>query len=136
MTKSDKTIEKITARRIKKLGPDEPSDDFTIKVMQTIALETKPEFLVSQKNYRWLIVLIPLCVAISWYIIVLLKLSRYVMLFWTSFLNIIQPLNAQFISLISQLKNLYISPLFLIGFIAVISLLTIEDLISRIKHTA
>jgi len=133
--KKDKTIEKLTVLMIKNLGLDEPSADFTVKVMQSIALEAQPEYLV-QRNYWWLLGLIPVFTAISWYFIVLFRLSGYVIQFLTSFLTIVQPFIAQFLSLFTQLKNLSISPLLLIGFIAVLSLLTIEELATRIKRSS
>ena len=133
MKKSDKILEQLTSRHIKSLEPDEPSADFTLKVMQSIALETKPEFVEQQKNYWWLLIFVPVLTAITWYCIVALKLAGYRLF---SLENNFKPFIAPFIELFSKLKGITLSPLLMVSFIAILSLLLIEDLTKRVKHSA
>jgi hypothetical protein len=133
MKKNDKILEQLTSRHIKSLGQDEPSADFTLKVMQSIAFEPQPEFVEQQKNYWWLLIFVPAITAIAWYCIVTLKLADYRLL---SLENNMKPFIAPFIELFSKLKGITLSPLLMVSFIAILSLLLIEDLTKRVKHSA
>jgi len=134
MKTNDKTIEALIAGKIKNLGLDEPSAEFTLKVMQVIA--EQPAISVKQRNFWWLLALIPILVGIGWYILLILKLTGYITRLWESIVSGIQPYVAAIISLPDQFKSIKISPLLFIGFVAIIMLLTIEELYSRAKHTS
>jgi len=134
MKTNDKTIEALIASNIKSLGLDEPSAEFTLKVMQSIA--EQPAISVTQRNYWWLLTLIPILAGIGWYILLILKLTGYITRFWESIVSGIQPYVNTIISLPDQFKSIKVSPLLFIGFVAIIMLLTIEELYSRAKHTS
>jgi hypothetical protein len=133
MKKNEKSIEQLTSKYVKSLGQDEPSADFTLKVMQSIAFGTQPEFVEQQKNYWWLLIFVPILTAITWYSIVALKLTDYRLL---PLEYNMKPFIAPFIELFSKLKGITLSPFLMVSFIAILSLLLIEDLTKRLKHSA
>jgi hypothetical protein len=126
-------MDKLLAGRIKNLGLEEPSADFTLKVMQSVA--EQPAFEVKQKNYWWVLSLIPVLVGICWYFLLIFELTGYVSRFWTSIISGVQPYINAFASLTDQFKGIKVSPLLIVGFIAIIMLLTIEELFSKAKRT-
>ena len=134
MKKNDKNMDKLLAGRIKNVGLEEPSADFTLKVMQSVA--EQPAFEVKQRNYWWILSLIPILVGICWYFLLIFELTGYVSRFWTSIISGVQPYINAFVSLTDQLKGLKVSPLLIVGFIAIMMLLAIEELFSKAKRTS
>jgi hypothetical protein len=132
--KNNKTIEEITSRWIKNLGPDEPSADFTQKVMQSILSENQPAYSSRQRNDFWLLGLIPVIIIISWYLLVIFHLTGYIDHLWISVTKFIQPVLSDVLSLFIQLKSISIQPSILIGLIAILFLLIIEEFVGRTKH--
>jgi hypothetical protein len=132
--KNNKTIEEITSGWIKNLRPDEPSADFTQKVMQSILSENQPAYSTRQRNYFWLIGLIPVIIIISWYLLVIFHLTGYIDHLWISVTRFIQPVLSDVLSLFIQLKSISIQPSILITLIAILFLLIIEEFVSRTKH--
>ncbi len=134
MKNNDKINDTLTADRIKNLGLEGPSADFTFKVMQAVVSE-QPVYGVKQRNYWWLLTLIPVFVGIVWFSIVYFGLTVYISNFWVSVVSVVQPYANALVSMVKQVKHISI-PMFLpIGFIAILTLLTIEELIGRTKHT-
>jgi len=127
-------MDKLLAGRIKNVGLEEPSADFTLKVMQSVA--EQPAFEVKQRNYWWILSLIPILVGICWYFLLIFELTGYVSRFWTSIISGVQPYINAFVSLTDQLKGLKVSPLLIVGFIAIMMLLAIEELFSKAKRTS
>ena len=127
-------MDKLLAGRIKNLGLEEPSADFTLKVMQSVA--EQPAFEVKRRNYWWLLSLTPVLVGICWYFLLIFELTGYVSRFWTSIISGVQPYINAFVSLTDQLKGLKVSPLLIVGFIAIMMLLAIEELFSKAKRTS
>jgi hypothetical protein len=134
MNKTDHSIEELTAKRIKKLGLDEPSANFTLKVMEHITLEKQPEILSQRINFWWF-ALTPVLAGITWYALVLLKPMGYFNKLWLSVLNFFQTFIDLFLSLVTNLKSISISPLLLVGFTAIFSLMTLEEIVHRMKRT-
>ena len=134
MKKNDKNMDKLLAGRIKNLGLEEPSADFTLKVMQSVA--EQPAFEVKQRNYWWILSLIPILVGICWYFLLIFELTGYVSRFWTSIISGVQPYINAFVSLTDQFKGIKVSPLLIVGFIAIMILLAIEELFSKAKRTS
>jgi hypothetical protein len=132
--KNNKTIEEITSGWIKNLGPDEPSADFTQKVMQSILSEKQPAYFSRQRNYFWLTGLIPVIIIISWYLLVIFHLTGYIDHLWISVTKFIQTVLSDVLSLFIQLKSISIQPSILIGLIAILFLLIIEEFAGRTKH--
>ena len=134
MKDNNKTIEEITSRWIKNLGPDEPSADFTQKVMQSILSENIPAYSSRKRNYLWLIGLIPVIIIISWYLLVIFHLTGYIDHLWISVTKFIQPIFSYTLSLFIQFKSISIPPSILISLVAILFLLIIEEFVSRTKH--
>jgi hypothetical protein len=133
MKKNDKTPDKTTADRIKNLGLDEPSADFTNKVMQLIVSE-QPLYTEKPRNYWWLLLLIPVLSGIIGYSLVFFRLTGYISHFWDSLQSTINPFINTIISSADQFKHINLPAYMLLGFTAILALLTIEELISRTKH--
>jgi hypothetical protein len=131
---NNKTIEEITSGWIKNLGPDEPSADFTQKVMQSIVIEKQPADSSRKRNYLWLTGLIPVVIIISWRLLVIFHLTVYIDRLWISVTRFIQPVLSDVLSLFIQLKSISIQPSILIGLTAILFLLIIEEFVGRTKH--
>ena len=131
---NNKTIEEITSGWIKNLGPDEPSADFTQKVMQSIVIEKQPAYFSRKRNYLWLTGLIPVVIIISWRLLVIFHLTVYIDRLWISVTRFIQPVLSDVLSLFIQLKSISIQPSILIGLTAILFLLIIEEFVGRTKH--
>jgi hypothetical protein len=127
-------MEERTSRRIKNLGFDEPSPDFTQKVMQSILKAKRPVYDFRPGKYLWLLVLIPPIIIICWYILVLFQLTGYIDRLWISVNSFMQLFLGKFISFFVQLKNISIQPTILISFITVFFLLIIEEFVSVTKR--
>jgi hypothetical protein len=132
MKENDKTIDKLSSLRIKGIGLDEPSADFTVRVMKVI--EEQPVYQTKQKSNWWMLSLVPVSIAVCSYIIVFFELSGPIYAFWTSFLDFSKPLASRFLSFLAQLKNINIPPMFLVGFLAILSLLAIEEIVGKLKR--
>jgi hypothetical protein len=130
--KNEKYLDEITSKHMKNMGLDEPSADFTLKVMQSIALA--PQHQIAQKQKYWLLLFIPVLMGIGWYMIPSFNLSGYGHQLLFSVRDNIQPLVSSFSDFFSSLKN--ISPVIIISSLAVLLLLFIEELATRIKHTS
>ena len=133
MKENDNAIEKLTTDRIKKLGLDEPSADFTNKVMQLVVSE-QPSFAAKQRNYWWLLAFVPVLVGIIWYSIIFFHLTGYISHLWNVLAVNVQVFVITNISSVGQFRHISLPSYILFGFIAILALLTIEELISRAKH--
>jgi hypothetical protein len=125
-----KNIEELTSERVKNIGLEEPSADFTRKIMQSVVLLPQPEIKKKQINY-WYLIIAPI-IGLIWLSSVVFNLTNYVIIYWQFFKNGIHPFITSTINIFSQLKN--VSPIIIISFIAVLILLVIEEVISRNKQ--
>ena len=132
--KNNITIEELTFRRIKSLGPDEPSADFTQKVMQSISWENRSAYSLQRKNYFWMIGLISVIIIIGGFFLAIFQWPGYIDRLWVSLTEFLQPILNSFQSISVQLRNLSIQTTILISFIAIFSLLIIDEFVKRIKH--
>jgi hypothetical protein len=130
MKNNKKNIEELTSSLIKNLGFDEPSADFTQKVMQSILETNRPAYSLRSEKPFWLMGLIPVIIIISWYFLVHFQLTGTIDRIWISVTNSIQLFLSNFLSFLIQLKNISIQPTIMIGFITVLSLLIIEEFVS------
>jgi hypothetical protein len=135
MKKMNKNIEEITFSQIKKLGADSPSADFTNKVMQSILAENQEVNVPAPKRYFWLFVLVPLMVILCWYFLVLFNLNVLVVQYLSSITNSSNTFFNSFLNISNQLKNFSIQSTILISFVAIISLLILEELLSKWKYS-
>lgn len=131
MKKNEKNIDKLTSERIKNTGLEEPSTDFTWKVMQSIALVPQPKIETNHKRF-WLLLVIPVIIGILSGAIVALNLSQYLVNPWPSFMHSLHPFIASFVEIFTSLKS--VSPVIIFSFIAVVLLLVIEDFVRRNKQ--
>ncbi len=126
-----KNIEELTSERIKNVGLEEPSADFTSKVMQSVVLLPQPKIEKKLINYRYLIIA-PVLIGLIWLSMVIFKLTDYIIMYWQFLRNGIRPLMTSLIDIFIQLKS--VSPIIIISFIAVLLLLVIEEVVSRKKQ--
>jgi hypothetical protein len=134
MKNDNKTIEELTSSRIKNSGTDEPSADFTQKVMQSILSENRPVTSLKPGNYFWLLGLIPVMLIISWYFLSIFKLTGTIHHLWISATNSIHIFFSTLLSFSDELESISIESTILISFIAILSLLIIEEFVSRTKR--
>lgn len=133
MKKNDKTMDKLSSLKIKGMGLDEPSAEFTFKIMEVITKE-QPVYLAKQRNYWWMLSFVPVMVAICYYSITIFKLTGSIQDSWSAILNVLQPFGHSISSFFAVLKSIHIPSMFLLGFMAIIALLTVEELINKLKH--
>lgn len=125
MKKNDKNIEKLTSGLVKNLGVEEPSSDFTQRVMQVVLLEQKYS---SKKNYWWLFITIPVFFAVGWYIVELYDLQIFIHMYLSNITNLFKDtLN----TVLSSFNGIRLHPTYYISFIAILLLLTIEETLRR-----
>jgi len=129
--KNNKNIDELTSKHIKNLGLEEPSADFTSKVMQSVALLPQPEIKPKQFKY-WYLLLIPVIAGSIPVTIIAFNLEDFLAIHWLSFKNSVHPFISSFVEIISSLKN--VSPIIIISFTAVLLLLIIEEVYSRNKQ--
>lgn len=135
MMENDVNIDKLTARWLKKIEPEEPSDTFANSVMQSVfALKVEKPF--NRANYWWFLLFIPVLVAGGWYLSTLPEFVTKVAAIWESILNYYHGLNAYFASIFIRIKSMTISPMIILGFLAVLSLLIIEDVFSKNRDSS
>lgn len=129
--KNNKTIDELTFRRIKNLRPDEPSVDFTQKVMQSILSEVKSSYTLPGRYRFWLMGLIPVILISGWYLFAILQWTGHIDTLWIAATALLQPLINIFRSLFMQLESLRIPPAILFIFVAILSLLVVEEFFDR-----
>ena len=134
MKTNDEEIDKLIAGSIRSIGLDEPSADFTLNVMQAITVE-KP-VIANQSRYWWWLSLIPLLMGLIWGSIYFFKLSGPISHFFSKVISSAQPLFGSITTIPEQLKAVKIPPILILGFVAIMMLLAIEELISRTKHAS
>ncbi|MBN1416405.1 MAG: hypothetical protein JW973_14980 [Bacteroidales bacterium] len=134
--KNESKTEELTFRRIKDLGPDEPSADFTQKVMQSVLSENLQAYAPRRRRHLWLIGLIPAILIISWGIITILQRTEYIDRLRASIKEVIQPFLDSFLLIIVHIKTLSIHPTILISFTVILSLLIVEEFFSSMKQPA
>jgi hypothetical protein len=134
MKTDDKAIEERTFSWFRKLKPDEPSAEFTQKVMQAILSTSRPSYLLRRKNYLWAIVLVPVIIIISWGFIVIFNGKEYMDRLWIDVHDSIQPFLDMFRSIFSQLKDISIQSTIFVSFLVILSLLVFEEFLSRMRH--
>jgi hypothetical protein len=129
----DNDIEKASSDWLKKLSPEEPSGNFTRNVMQSIyALESRKE---RYFNYWWFLTLLPVFVGGIWYLTTIPAFTTRMMAWWEAVVNYYQALDSYFGDVLSKVKSISISPVIILGFLAILSLLVIEDIFSKSRNT-
>ena len=134
MILNEDDLDRIAGKLVKKTGTDEPPAQFTDRVMQTVfALE--PQIVKSKTKYfLWLLMVIPLLIAGGWYlsgfpeiINKLMNISAFIRLY---FISVFTGLAKSY----HHLSNISISPIVVIGSIAVFILLMIETFLTKNKY--
>lgn len=130
---NDKDIDMAASGWLKKIPLDEPSEHFTKNVMSSVyALENyKP---LSNKGYWWFLLLIPVLVAGGWYLSSLPEFIARISDILTSVRNSYTSLNAGFGEFFGRFREISISPVVILIFLAVLSLLVVEDIFSKSRH--
>ena len=129
---NDKNIDQATSEWLKKLSLDEPSDSFLRNVMHSVyALEKKKS---NDINYWWFLLLIPVLLAGCWYLSTLPAFVERLTEIWSGIQNYYYSLNADFGDIFTRLKKITISPVVILIFLAVLSLLIVEDIFSKSRH--
>lgn len=126
-------IDKESSEWLKKLSLEEPSGDFSRNVMQSVyALENRKE---KAFNYWWFLSLLPLLVGVIWYLFTIPVFAKNLTNWWTLALNYYNGINSSFGDFFSKIKGISISPMIILGFLAILSLLIIEDIFSKSRKT-
>lgn len=133
MKANDEITDALISKSIKELGLDEPSADFTSNIMQ--AVSAQPAIAPKQDQYWWWLSVIPVMGVIAWFVLYGSMLTGYISQFWESLGSLVHPYIQAVTSFPEHVKNMKVSPLLLAGFLAIVVLLTIEELQRKAKHT-
>jgi hypothetical protein len=127
----ENNIDKITEGWLKNLETEEPSSSFTANVMQSVyALNNATE---KSFNYWWLLTSIPVFAAGGWYLstlpLFMEKFNKFVFVLNSYY----QAGNSTFADIFKSFKSITISPIIILGFLAVLSLLLLDDIFKKSK---
>lgn len=130
---NDRDIDLATSGWLKKLKPDDPSEDFSRKVMDSVyALQTQQK--EGHFNFWWLLLLLPVFAAGGWYLSAYTTFTGQVNDFWMTIRDYYYSLNSGVGDFFIQLKKVSISPFIILIFLAALSLLLIEDIFSKNRN--
>jgi hypothetical protein len=134
MNLNEENLDQVTGKLIKETGIEEPSVLFTERVMQSVIALQQAKEVTNTFHYKWLLLLIPAVVFGGWYLTTFPVIMN-------KFLKILNSIELFFNSLFSglvnafhQLGNVSISPIVIIGSLAVLSLLVIDAILTRKKY--
>jgi hypothetical protein len=134
MNLNEENLDQVTGKLIKETGIEEPSALFTERVMQSVIAFHQPREETNAFHYKWLLVVIPVLISGGWY------LTTFPLIM-NKFLKILDSVGQYFNSLFSglvntfqQLGNISISPIVIMGSLAVLSLLVIDAILTRKKY--
>jgi hypothetical protein len=129
----ENNIDKITEGWLKNLEAEDPSSSFTANVMQSVyALNNSTQ---KTFNYWWLLTFIPLLAAGGWYLSTLPAFMEKFNAFVTVLKNYYEAGNATFGDIFKSFKSISISPMVILGFLAVLSLLLLDDIFKKSKDS-
>jgi hypothetical protein len=133
MTEQEKDIDMITSGWLKKLQPEDPSEEFSRKVMDSVyALRGQ-----KQENHIslwWLLLLLPVLAAGVWYLYNYTTFMDQVNGSWMNIRNYYNSLNSNVGDFFLHMKKVTISPFVILIFLAALSLLLIEDIFSKNRN--
>jgi hypothetical protein len=134
MNLNEENIDQVTGKLIKKTGIEEPSALFTERVMQSVIAFQQTKEDTNSFQYKWLLLAFPVVIFGGWY------LTTFPLIL-NKFLEILDSVGQYFNSLFSglintfqQLGNISISPIVIMGSLAVLSLLVIDAILTRKKY--
>jgi hypothetical protein len=116
-----------------KIKWEEPSDQFTNHVMQSVLALSTEEKKVARNGYYWLLMLLPFLIALGWYITTLPELSIKMLKVWVAVVQYYTLINSNINNVFTHFKNITISPLLILGFLAILTLLLLDDIFIKAK---
>jgi hypothetical protein len=130
---NDKDITAATSKWLQKLSFDEPSENFQKNIMQSVfALERKKEN--DNLSYWWFLLLIPAFVAGGWFLSTISGISVNLSGAWQSIQEYYFSVNTGMGEFFNRIKSINISPAIILIFLAVLSLLIVEDIFSKSRQ--
>jgi hypothetical protein len=131
MKLNEENLDQVTGKLIRKTGTEEPSELFTERVMQSVIAFQQPKEVTNSFHYKWLFLLIPVLVSGGWYLTTfpvimnkLLKILDSIGLYFNSVFS-------GLVHVFQQIGNISISPIVIIGSLAVLALLVIDAILTR-----
>lgn len=132
---NDKHIDRVADEWLKKMSLDDPSENFSRNVMQSVfTLSRESAKKDDNINYWWFLLLIPVFAAAGWYLSTIHGYAEKFSLIWTSIQSYYFSLNSGFGEFFSRVKGISISPVIILVFLAILSLLVIEDIFSKSRQ--
>lgn len=133
MKLNEEKLDNITGILVKKTSIEEPSSYFTEQVMQSVLAVDPPILKVKSQYYSWPFLVVPLLVAGGAYLSIFPEILSKIV----NILNFIGLYSIRFFSVLAnsfhQLANISISPIVIIGSVAVFILLVIETILTKNK---
>ena len=127
-------LDRLTGKLMKQAGTDEPSGNFTDRVMQSVlAVQTLKQESKTQQYY-WFLLFVPVVSAAGWYLStlpgIMMKILEYIESVKLFFLSVFSILTG----LVQNLENIAKTSALQIGFLAILFLLVFETLLTRKKY--
>ncbi|HEX3008801.1 MAG TPA: hypothetical protein VHO90_14430 [Bacteroidales bacterium] len=132
MMENNRDIEEAVSGWMKKLSFDEPSKGFSGDVMQSVYALNKSK--AKNRFGYWFLVLVPILAACGWYLSLQPAFVAKFKIIWSEVQNYYDTLNSSVGEMVGQLKDISISPIVILIFMAILSLLIIEDIFSTKRH--
>jgi len=136
MMKDDLNIDNISAKWMGKAGLDEPSVFFTDNVMQHVLELSQAKPPINKFVYLWYLLFIPVLIAGGWYLSTIPEFMLKISTLWKGIQDYYLTLNIGLANTVHHIKSITISPIIVLGFLAVLSLLIIEDIFSKTKTSS
>jgi hypothetical protein len=133
MIHTNEDLDRITGKLVMQSGTEEPSGLFTERVMQSV-LAAKAPVKTTSFNYYWLLLTIPVIIAVILYLTVSPVLMNKFVKFLDPIILLIQSSASFIMNFIHRLLDISVSPMVLIGSFAALSVLVIESLFTMKKH--
>lgn len=133
MDNNDKDIDRVTSAWLEKLALEEPSEGFSKNVMGSIYALNQNK-LDDKFNFWWFLPAIPVLIAGGWYLSTLPGFMVKLNIYRTWIIEFYDTLNSGFGEIFGQVKQISISPFVILIFLAILSLLVIEDIFSKSRQ--
>ena len=127
-------LDELTFKRIQNIRLDEPSQEFTQKVMQTILLKNASANSIKNRSYYWMIAIIPTFIFIVLYSIRIFHWTDIMNRLLFSSIKSMEVFLALLNSFLLKIKNIHIHSTIMLSSCAVLFLLLIEEFLRRFKY--
>lgn len=126
---NDQELDNLTHKLVKSMGEAEPSSNFTDEVMKSVLKVPVPLQNAQTRGWYWLLLLIPVFLFGGFYLYAFPEVLNSSLHFFKPYLNYFTSITSVFTQFVHNLLSIHLSPLVLIGSLAIF-LLVITDILA------